>query len=195
MAAYPVFLLFIFINNYILLPTFIASIIASYFKANLRDYSLIADKDLAKYQESWIDMNPDGNPIAGKSFLTFKRIGEKAPKLEQPWDFGKFHQLTEMLSMKGCVLGFSKLMDSNKYKMAMQRLKARGAAQGESAKKFTVDYKTMCVILLSISEKSRPVTIVDILRREKVLANSQLPLALPLQCCAPVSRVFALSFA
>jgi hypothetical protein len=43
-------LLFIFINNYILLPTFIASIIASYFQANLRDLSLISDADLRKYQ-------------------------------------------------------------------------------------------------------------------------------------------------
>ena len=163
-ASYTVFLLFIFINNYIILPTFIASIIASYFSANLRDNALIKDADLKKYQESWIDMNPEGSPLLGKSYLTFKKIGDRAPKAEQPWDFSKFHSLTEMLMMKRCTLGFSKNNDPMKYKMAMQRLKQRAG----SGKKFTIDYKTMCVLLLSIAEKARPVTIVDKLRREKV---------------------------
>jgi hypothetical protein len=173
-ASYAVFLLFIFINNYIILPTFIASIIASYFSANLRDHALLNDADLKKYQESWIDMNPDGNPLLGKSYFTFKKIGDRAPKAEQPWDFSKFHSLTEMLMMKRCMLGFSKNNDPMKYKMAIQRLKHRAG----NAKKFTVDYKTMCVLLLSIAEKARPVTIVDKLRREKVSDSPCTPLSL-----------------
>ena len=170
------FLLFIFINNYIILPTFIASIIASYFSANLRDSALIKDADLKKYQESWIDMNPEGSPLLGKSYLTFKKIGDRAPKAEQPWDFSKFHSLTEMLMMKKCMLGFSKNNDPMKYKMAIARLKQRAG----NGKKFTVDYKTMCVLLLSIAEKARPVTIVDKLRREKVGDSTCTPCA---PCC------------
>jgi len=67
--------------------------------------------------------------------------------------------------MKGCVLGFTKLMDPQKYKMAIQRLKVKAGNKD----KFTIDYKAMCVFLLSIAEKARPVTIVDILRREKAI--------------------------
>jgi len=166
MASFAVFLLFIFINNYILLPTFIASIISSYFTANLRDKSLIRDSDLEKFQDAWIDMSPEGNPFKG-SYFTFKKIGDRAPKAEQPWDLAKFNSFTEMLAMKGCVLGFTKLMDPQKYKMAIQRLKVKAGNKD----KFTIDYKAMCVFLLSIAEKARPVTIVDILRREKVVIH------------------------
>jgi hypothetical protein len=81
-AAYPLFLIFILLNNYILLPTFLASIIASYFQANLRDRSLVSDADLKKYQESWVDLNPDGNALTGKSYFTFKQ-STKAPKAER----------------------------------------------------------------------------------------------------------------
>ena len=167
-ASYPVFLLFVFINNYILLPTFIASIIASYFKANLRDQSLIADKDLKAFQESWIDMGPEGNALIRKSYFTFKQSA-KAPKASAPFDLSKFDSLIEMLDMKNCSLGFNKIMDPKKYKMAMDNLKRRGQKRGSSEfeKKFAVDYVSMCVMLLSIAEKARPVTIVDILRREK----------------------------
>ena len=76
--------------------------------------------------------------------------------------------------MKRCMLGFSKNNDPMKYKMAIQRLKHRAG----NAKKFTVDYKTMCVLLLSIAEKARPVTIVDKLRREKVGDSPCTPLSL-----------------
>ena len=179
MAAYPVFLIFIFINNYILLPTFIASIIASYFKANLRDLSLISDKDLKKYQECWIDVGPDNSFGVNKTSVFMFKKSEKAPKIEAPYDFARFNSLIEMLAMKGCALGFSKSMDPSKYKMAMTRLKSRA----EDRKKFTVDYKTMCVILLSIAEKARPVTIVDILRRDKVLQGKGLPRNLQRDFC------------
>jgi len=165
MAAYPVFLIFIFLNNYLLLPTFIASIIASYFKANLRDLSLISDKDLKKYQEAWGDLGPENNALTKSSKMTFKK-SDKAPKNQQGYDFAKFNSLIEMLAMKGCVLGFSPMMEPTKYKMVMQRLKLRA----EDKKSFSIDYITMCVILLSIAEKARPVTIVDILRREKAVS-------------------------
>lgn len=76
--------------------------------------------------------------------------------------------------MKGCRLGFNKILEGKKYKMAMDSLKKRGLKRGsttEYEKKFTLDYITMCVMLLSIAEKTRPVTIVDILRRQKVLTS------------------------
>ena len=111
-------------------------------------------------------MSPEGNPFKG-SYFTFKKIGDRAPKAEQPWDLAKFNSFTEMLAMKGCVLGFTKLMDPQKYKMAIQRLKVKAGNKD----KFTIDYKAMCVFLLSIAEKARPVTIVDILRREKVVIH------------------------
>jgi hypothetical protein len=76
-----------------------------------------------------------------------------------------------MLCLKGCRLGINKVMDGKRYKMALDSMKRRGLKRGsatEYEKKFTIDYVSMCVLLLSISEKSRPVTIVDILRRQKV---------------------------
>jgi hypothetical protein len=175
-TAYPLFLLFIFINNYMLLPTFIASIIASYFKANLFKFSLIREGDLQKYQMAWIDADPD-RKLSG-SYLTIKKstnknTGEKLrgnEKIEHPWDFTKFHLLLSLLDQTGCVLGFDKTARPDKYKMAVLRMKVQAPAKGGD--KFQIDYKTMCVILLSISEKARPVTIVDILRREAVCSHS-----------------------
>lgn len=76
-----------------------------------------------------------------------------------------------MLCLKGCRLGINRVMDGKKYKMALDSMKKRGLKRGttnEYEKKFTMDYVSMCVMLLSISEKTRPVTIVDILRRQKV---------------------------
>jgi hypothetical protein len=159
-----------------LLPTFIASIIASYFKANLFKFSLIREGDLQKYQMAWIDADPD-RKLSG-SYLTIKKstnknTGEKLrgnEKIEHPWDFTKFHLLLSLLDQTGCVLGFDKTARPDKYKMAVLRMKVQAPAKGGD--KFQIDYKTMCVILLSISEKARPVTIVDILRREAVCSHS-----------------------
>ena len=93
--------------------------------------------------------------------------------------------------MKGCKLGFNKILEGKKYKMAMDALKRRGLKRGSSTeyeKKFSVDYITMCVMLLSIAEKARPVTIVDILRRQKVTAHIPSP---PLGVCAYVRAAHA----
>ena len=174
-TAYPLFLLFIFINNYMLLPTFIASIIASYFKANLFMFSLIREGDLQKYQMAWIDADPD-RKLSG-SYLTIKKSNKITEgklhgneKIEHPWDFTKFHLLLSLLDQTGCVLGFDKTARPDKYRMAVLRMKLQASKGGGD--KLQIDYKTMCVILLSISEKARPVTIVDILRREAVCSHS-----------------------
>ena len=42
-----------FINSYIIVPTFVASVINSYFTANLRKLSLISEEDVSKYMEVW----------------------------------------------------------------------------------------------------------------------------------------------
>ena len=93
--------------------------------------------------------------------------------------------------MKGCKLGFNKVLDGKKYKMSMDALKRRGLKRGsttEYEKKFSVDYITMCVMLLSIAEKARPVTIVDILRRQKVIAHIPSP---PFGVCAQTRAAHA----
>lgn len=47
-GALAFFLIFVFINNYIILPTFVASIISSYYEANLKEHSLISKQVLVR---------------------------------------------------------------------------------------------------------------------------------------------------
>jgi hypothetical protein len=49
-GAYAFFLLFIFINNYVILPTFVASIISSYLEANLKEHSLVSKQELIDFR-------------------------------------------------------------------------------------------------------------------------------------------------
>ena len=49
-GSYAFFLLFIFINNYIILPTFVASIINSYLEANLKENSLVSKDELLTFR-------------------------------------------------------------------------------------------------------------------------------------------------
>ncbi len=49
-GSYAFFLLFIFINNYVILPTFVASIISSYLEANLKEHSLVSKQELLDFR-------------------------------------------------------------------------------------------------------------------------------------------------
>jgi len=165
-GAYGFFLLFVFINNYIILPTFVASIISSYFEANLKENSLVSKAELQVFVDCWHEV------VTGQKHseeeMKFEKNTDKATKEKNPFIFDRFDQLLSILQLRECRLGFSKAREPDKYKHAIKRLKDAKPERGGSAIK--INYKRMAVILLSIAEKTRPVTIVDILRRKKAEA-------------------------
>jgi len=169
-GSYAFFLLFVFINNYIILPTFVASIIASYFEANLKEHSLVKSHELVVFRDCWkevgdkIETGPGGLP---RSIFQFDRNPDKAQAAKNPYSFDRFDALLSLLQMHNSRLGFSKAGNPDKYKNAIARMKKR--ANDDPKAPLKIGYKTMAVMLLSISEKSRPVTIVDMLRREKAV--------------------------
>jgi len=134
------FLLFMFIIMFIITPTFVASVINSYFNANLRKLSLITPEDIAKYMEIWIGLM-DKNT----THLNVKDV-----------DQDKFDQLLMGLESRGCSLGFDP-SDKAKYNNAKALIK------GETQ----LRHSKVIVILLAMREKARPVTIVDHLRRRQ----------------------------
>jgi len=135
------FFIFAFACNFVILPTFVASIINSYFQANLRKLSLISEKQLVLYRDVWKDLM--------ESDATLK-VSDPAQD--------KFDNLIMQLEIRGCILGFSP-DDKQKYNMAKAIIKNEQR----------LEYKTTAITLFSIREKCRPVTIVDILRRQRAV--------------------------
>jgi len=137
------FFLFQFLISFIIMPTFVASVINSYFNANLRKLSLISEEDISKYMDVWKD-------IMDKLTATVK--------IADP-EQDKFDQLIMSLDQCGCTLGFDK-GDKSKYTNAKRLIKGFKALKHDQC----------IVILLAIREKCRPVTIVDHLRRRQATA-------------------------
>jgi hypothetical protein len=167
--SYVFFVIYVFINNYIILPTFVASIIASYFEANLKEHSLVSYKSLVTFRDCWKEAGDEiAQAGAGKfvSVMHFDRNKDPATKDKQPFLFDRFDTLLSLLELNSCPLGFNKHAAPDKYKAAITRLKARA---NDHEKVLKISYKAMAVMLLSITEKARPVTIVDILRRDKAI--------------------------
>uniref|UniRef100_A0A7S0F1Q4 Ion transport domain-containing protein n=1 Tax=Hanusia phi TaxID=3032 RepID=A0A7S0F1Q4_9CRYP len=136
------FFIFCFICNYIILPSFVASVINSYYEANLDKYSLISKEELLKYRKCWIS-------------LMDKTTGYlKVPDAQKD----KFITLLMSLESENCSLGFS-MDDKKKFDIAMKYIKDKKA----------LEIKETAAILFSVREKCRPVTVIDRLLRQKAL--------------------------
>jgi hypothetical protein len=121
-------------------------------------------QELHDYRDCWLEV-VSGTKGGDPGQMRFERNPDKTQKEKTPYLLDRFDNLISILDLRGCRLGFSKTRDSEKYKSAMARLKTKMPEKTNS--NFRVGYRQMAVLLLSIAEKSRPVTIVDILRRQR----------------------------
>ena len=164
-SAYIYFLLYIMTCNYVLLPTYIAVVLNNVFEESVKSYSLVKEEELKLYVEAWVQT------FGRKEKLTFPVAkgdddGDERKKSKQKHDFTKFDDLLQTLDMKSCRLCIEK--NSAAYKLATSKIRDEQGKPDPNGKlkEVVIDYKKVAVILLSVIEKVRPVTIVDQLRRE-----------------------------
>eukprot|EP00291_Cryptomonas_curvata_P011554 CAMPEP_0172178204 /NCGR_PEP_ID=MMETSP1050-20130122/15890_1 /TAXON_ID=233186 /ORGANISM="Cryptomonas curvata, Strain CCAP979/52" /LENGTH=2219 /DNA_ID=CAMNT_0012850865 /DNA_START=81 /DNA_END=6737 /DNA_ORIENTATION=+ len=164
-SAYIFFLFYIMTCNYVLLPTYIAVVLNNVFEESVKSYSLVKEEELKLFVEAWV------LTFGRKDKLTFPvhkgdDEGDERKKVKQRHDFTQFDDLLQTLDMKSCRLCVEK--NSAAYKLATTKLREEKGKPDSSSdlKPVVVDYKKIAVILLSVIEKVRPVTIVDRLRRD-----------------------------